>query len=101
MTAQQEIAEEYKAPAVSSDQVSVLLVRDELLRCFESANKQFARILQQPATDGMIREQVRQFVTGVFGNCGASFDNPTKDGIKRAITECKKNAESMMGPQGA
>ncbi|MHB8699612.1 MAG: hypothetical protein ACYC7D_01145 [Nitrososphaerales archaeon] len=54
-----------------------------------------------PVTASAVREQVRQFVSGVFGKCGANFDNPTKNGIKTAISECKRNAEVMMGAQGA
>jgi len=95
------IVEDYRAPEVRPEEVTPALVRDELLLCFESANKQFAELLKMPVTDEAVREQVKQFVTSVFGKCGASFDNPTKEGIKSAISECKRNAESMMGPQGA
>lgn len=90
----------YKAPILPADQITTILVRDELLRCFESANKEFMEVLRQPATDAAIRAQVNQFVTGVFQNCGVSFDNPTKAGILTAINQCKANAQSMMGPAG-
>jgi hypothetical protein len=43
---------------------------------------------------------VKNFVESVFGNCGVSFENPTKDGILLAINQCKANAERIMGPQG-
>jgi hypothetical protein len=91
----------YKAPDVPADKVTPVLVRDELLKCFESANKEFMEVLHQPATDAAIRAQVQQFVTGVFQNCGASFDHPTKAGIITAIGQCKTNAEAMMGPTGS
>ena len=91
----------YRAPDVSDDEVRVEFVRDELLRCFESANREFFEILNQPVSDDMLRAQVRQFVTGVFSQCGASFENPTKQGILTAIDLCKRNAEQMMGAQGA
>lgn len=91
----------YKAPNIPADKVTPILVRDELLRCFESANKEFMEVLHQPATDAAIKAQVNQFVTGVFQNCGVSFDNPTKGGILTAINQCKANAQSMMGPAGA
>jgi len=91
----------YTAPNIPADKVTPLLVRDELLRCFESANKEFMEVLHQPSTDAAIKVQVQQFVTGVFQNCGASFDNPTKAGILTAIGQCKTNAEAMMGPAGA
>ncbi len=91
----------YKAPDIPASKVTPVLVRDELLKCFESANKEFMEVLHQPATDEAIKTQVNQFVTGVFKNCGVSFDNPTKAGIQTAIDTCKANAESMMGPAGA
>ena len=91
----------YKAPDVPASSVTPILVRDELLKCFESANKEFMEVLHQPATDAAIKAQVNQFVTGVFQNCGASFDHPTKTGITTAIGQCKANAEAMMGPAGS
>jgi hypothetical protein len=92
---------QYKAPNLPASKVTPILVRDELLKCFESANKEFMEVLKQPATDAAIRAQVNQFVTGVFRNCGVSFDSPTKRGILTAIDQCKANAQSMMGPPGA
>lgn len=91
----------YQAPNVDDDQVTVEFVRDELLRCFENANREFFDLLGQPATEGQVREQVHAFVTGVFQQCGVSFENPTKDGILTAIDQCKSNAERMMGDVGA
>jgi len=91
----------YTAPKIPAAQVTPTLVRDELLKCFESANKEFMEVLHQPATDAQIRAQVHQFVTGVFQSCGASFDHPTKAGILTAIGQCKSNAENMMGPAGS
>jgi hypothetical protein len=91
----------YKAPNVSDEDVTPVLVRDELLKCFESANSEFMEVLKQPVTDDAIRAQVYQFVTGVFQSCGASFEDPSKAGILTAINQCKTNAESMMGPAGS
>lgn len=91
----------YKAPDVPSKRVTAEFVRDELLRCFESANKEFMTLLNQPVTDEQLRQQVRQFVEGVFVNCGVNYAEPTKQGILSAISQCKSNAEKMMGPQGA
>ena len=91
----------YRAPDIPADETTPRLVRDELLRCFESANREFMHLLNQPITDEALRSQVQQFVHGVFQNCGVSYEDPTRQGILTAINECKKNAESMMGPQGA
>jgi hypothetical protein len=95
------MAGHYKAPDVSKDKVTPILVRDELLRCFEDANKEFMQVLNQPTNDEALKVQVRQFVTGTFQSCGASFDQPTKEGIITAIRQCKTNAEAMMGEKGA
>ncbi len=91
----------YKAPNIPADSITPVVVRDELLKCFESANREFARSINQPATEEALRTQVKRFVDDVFQKCGVSFDNPTKLGIKTAIDTCKKNAEALMGPQGA
>ncbi len=91
----------YTAPDVPDGKVTPSLVRDELLKCFESANGEFAEMLHQPVTDEQLRQQVKSFVEGVFSQCGVSYVSPTKDGIMTAISECKRNAEQMMGPQGA
>ena len=95
------MTEQYTAPDIPEGKVTPTLVRDELLKCFESANKEFLRILDQPTDDQALKGQVRQFVAGSFQSCGASFDRPTKEGIVSAIGQCKSNAEAMMGPKGA
>ncbi len=91
----------YKAPDVPSDRITPEFVRDELLTCFESANREFATLLNQPVTDEQLKQQVKQFVESVFVNCGASYTDPTKEGILMAMNQCKSNAEKMMGPRGA
>ena len=95
------MSQTYRAPDVSADQVTPVFVRDQLLLCFESANREFMRLLDQPVTDEQLKQQVRTFVEGVFTQCGVSYVSPTKDGIVAAISECKSNAEKMMGPKGA
>jgi hypothetical protein len=93
--------EDYKAPDVPDEAVTPEFVRDQLLLCFESANGQFARLLDQPVTEEQLKQQVRSFVEGVFSQCGVSYVSPTKEGIETAISECKRNAEQMMGAKGA
>jgi hypothetical protein len=92
--------ESYRAPEVLAEDLTPEFVRDELLRCFESANGEFYEIMNQPITDEALREQVHQFVSGVFQQCGASFETPTKEGIRFSIEQCKTNAAQMMGDQG-
>ena len=91
----------YTDPEVPDEEVTPAFVRDELLKCFEDANKEFLHVLNRPTDDAVLKAQVRQFVTGTFQSCGASFDQPTKEGIVTAIGQCKANAEAMMGQKGA
>ena len=91
----------YTAPDIPSDRITPEFVRDELLTCFESANREFATLLNQPVTDEQLKQQVKQFVESVFVNCGASYTDPTKEGILTAMNQCRTNAEKMTGPQGA
>src|SRR2546422_5571426 len=91
----------YRAPNVPDSKVTPLFVRDELLNCFESANREFARLLNMQITDEALKQQVKTFVSTVFQQCGVSYTNPTRLGIEVAIKTCKDNAEKMMGPQGA
>lgn len=91
----------YKAPDVPDEKINPVFVRDELLKCFESANGEFMKLLNQPVTEEQLRQQVKMFVEGVFSQCGVSYVSPTKEGIVEAISQCKKNAEQMMGTKGA
>lgn len=91
----------HKAPDLPPEKLTRQLVRNELLNCLESANREFSELMHQPVTDEALKEQVKNFVQSAFSNCGVSFDNPTKEGIPLAMSQCKSNAERMMGPQGA
>jgi hypothetical protein len=90
-------ATSYVAPELPQNQINPAIVRDELLKCFESANREFVNITNQPATEEQIKQQTRQFLTTAFQSCGVSFENPSKEGIITAIEQCKRNAETMMG----
>jgi hypothetical protein len=91
----------YRAPNVPDNRVTPMFVRDELLQCFESANREFANLLKMQVTDDALKQQVKTFVSTVFQQCGVSYTSPTKQGIEVAIKTCKDNAEKMMGAQGA
>ncbi len=95
------MSQRYHAPDVSDADVTPTFVRDQLLQCFESANREFSEVLHQPVTDEQLKQQVKTFVENVFSQCGVSYVSPSREGIVAAISECKSNAEKMMGPQGA
>ena len=91
----------YTAPEVADGEVTPAFVRDELLKCFESANGEFAELVHQPVTDEQLKQQVKSFVEGVFSQCGVDYVAPTKEGILTAISQCRGKAEQMMGTGGA
>jgi hypothetical protein len=55
----------YKAPELNPEQITPAIVRDELLKCFESANCAFGKIIMnQPSSRAhdqqLLKQQVRQ-----------------------------------------
>jgi hypothetical protein len=93
----------YKAPDLSPEQVTPVVIRDELLKCFESANREFGKTMNRPPDsldNQQLKQQVQQFVESVFQRCDVDFENLRKEGIVMAIEECKKNAGAMIGPAG-
>ncbi|MFQ5950992.1 MAG: hypothetical protein ACE5KH_02775 [Candidatus Geothermarchaeales archaeon] len=94
------MAGRYIAPDVPAEQLTLDFVRDELLTCFESAQSEFLELQGQKLPEEELRGQVAQFVKGSFQSCGASFDQPTREGIILAIEECKKNATQGFGEAG-
>jgi len=44
---------------------------------------------------------MKGFKEGVFSRCGASHVSPTEERAITTISECRRNAEQMMGSQGA
>ena len=58
-------------------------------------------IRDDPDTQPACAQRSRHTLEGVFSQCGVSYVAPTKEGIVKAISECKRNAEQIMGPRGA
>ena len=91
----------YKAPEnLQGVVITPSFVRDEMIACFESANREFLRLLNLPVDNDILKSQVRKFVITVFANCGSNYWNPTKESILEAIAQCKVTAEEMMGAEG-
>lgn len=90
----------YKAPDTPAAQVTLSLVKDELLKCFESANREFLELQGQLVGDEELKRQVEEFVRGAFEGCGASFEEPTREGVILAIEECKRSATQGFGEAG-
>ena len=90
----------YIAPEISDSEITPIFVRSELLRCLEITYSDLLNIMNLDLEETVIRDRVLQFVTTIFQDCEVSFDQPTKLGLLKAIEECKRRAERMMGPVG-
>jgi len=90
----------YTAPEVSDTTITPIFVRSELLRCLEVTYSDLLNLMNLELEETVVRDRVLQFVTVIFQDCNVSFDDPTKQGLLKAIDECKKRAVLMMGPVG-
>ena len=90
----------YTAPEVSDSNITPIFVRSELLRCLEVTYSDLLNIMNLDLEEKDVRDRVLQFVKVIFQDCNVSFDDPTKQGLLKAIDECKKRAVLMMGPVG-
>ncbi len=91
----------YKAPqTLQKRDITPSFIREELIKCIESANREFAESLNRPISNRVLKDQVREHLIAVFANCNTSYRNPTREGIIGVIGRCKTNAEEIMGTQG-
>ena len=90
----------YIAREISDSEITPIFVRSELLRCLEITYSDLLNIMNLELEESVINDRVLQFVTMIFQDCNVSFEQPTKLGLLKAIDECKKRAELMMGPVG-
>jgi len=86
---------------VKRRKVTVRYARDRLINCFETANKEIAYALNQKIPERELKAKVKLFVMDAFKKCNVDFDNPTKEGLEKAMELCKKNTEEMLGKKGA
>jgi len=81
--------------------ITVTYARDRLINCFETANKEIAEALNQKIPEKELKARVKLFVMDAFKKCNVDFDNPTKEGLEKAMELCRKNTEKMLGKDGA
>ena len=84
-----------------NEKITVTYARDRLINCFETANKEIAYALNQKIPEKELKARVKLFVMDAFKKCNVDFDNPTKEGLQKAMELCKKNTEEMLGEKGA
>jgi len=86
---------------VKRRKITVRYARDRLINCFETANREIADALNQKVPERELKARVRLFVGDAFRKCNVDFNNPTKEGLEKAMELCRKNTEKMLGKNGA
>ena len=86
---------------VKRRKITVRYARDRLINCFETANREIADALNQKVPERELKARVRLFVGDAFRKCNVDFNNPTKEGLEKAMELCRKNTEKMLGKRGA
>jgi len=84
-----------------NEKITVTYARDRLINCFETANKEIAEALNQKIPEKELKARVKLFVMDAFKKCNVDFDNPTKEGLEKAMELCRKNTEKMLGKDSA
>ncbi|MGC8687506.1 MAG: hypothetical protein ACP5RM_02285 [Candidatus Micrarchaeia archaeon] len=85
----------------TAKKISTTYARDRLINCFETANKEINNALNQKVPEKELKARVRLFVGDAFRKCDVDFNNPSKEGLLKAMELCKKNTEKMLGKKGA
>lgn len=74
-------------------------VLDHLMQCFTDANKEMSKALGQNLSDEEIQARAKVFLGDAFRNCKVDLKNPTKDGILKAMDQCKNNIMGSLGEE--
>ncbi|MEM0154692.1 MAG: hypothetical protein QW814_02555 [Methanothrix sp.] len=72
---------------------------ERLINCFETANEEINKALNQKIPKKELEARVKLFVGDAFRKCNVDINNPTKEGLKQAMNLCKINTEKMLGPK--
>ncbi|MCL5099871.1 MAG: hypothetical protein M1158_01985 [Candidatus Marsarchaeota archaeon] len=72
---------------------------ERLINCFETANKEINEALGQNVPERELKARVRIFVGDAFRKCDVDVNNPSKDGLRKAMELCRLNTEKMLGPK--
>ncbi len=70
-----------------------------LINCFETANEEINKALDQNVPKKELNARVKLFVGDAFRKCNVDINNPTKDGLKQSMEMCRLNTEKMLGPK--
>jgi len=83
------------------DPLTPIMVRDAMVECFYKAHCADSDLLEDEndASADINRSYCQQIVRKAFADGGADFDQPTKDGLVKAIGGLKKFAANFRDPQ--
>ncbi len=74
-------------------------VVNHLVSCFTNANKEMADAMDEKVPAEELNARVKVYLGDVFRKCNVDFKNPTKEGIKKAMNECKNNIINTLGEE--
>ncbi len=72
-------------------------VVDQLMGCFINANKEVSKAMNEKVSDEELEARTKIFLGDAFRKCNVSMENPTKEGILKAMDECRANILNTMG----
>lgn len=75
------------------------IVTERLINCFETANREINKALDQEVPEEELKARVKLFVGDAFRKCDVDIRNPTKKSLRAAMEMCKVNTEKMLGPK--
>ncbi len=89
---------EHESAKSSEDMTSAVAVK-RLVNCFETANKEINKALDQKVPERELKARVKLFVGDALRKCDVDIKNPSKESLYEAMQLCKLNTEKMLGPK--
>ena len=83
-----------------SEKPDNIYVRDRLIKCFADANRELNEAVGQKVPERVLKAKVKLFVGDAFKKCGVDFKNPDKEGMIKAMEECRNNIKGTLGEDG-
>ncbi|MCL4404842.1 MAG: hypothetical protein M1544_01660 [Candidatus Marsarchaeota archaeon] len=87
-------------PAAKKEVTPKIAVK-RLINCFETANKEINEALGKKVPERELKARVKLFVGDAFRKCDVDIHDPSKEGLKKAMNECRINTEKMLGKKAA
>lgn len=91
------MTENENAEAKSYEQITPQIAVERLINCFETANVEINKALNQKVPENELKARVKLFVGDAFRKCNVDINNPTREGLSEAMNMCKLNTEKALG----